>query len=107
MHFKNKMVDYCYYCAESEIVTEAGHFVGPKSTTPLLTDKKGRPLCDFHWWLVFEGPTSRGGISWAEYTETWGKPDLPKLTMPPDTEQAARLASSKKKHGSNRTSEGV
>lgn len=97
MHSKKTMVDYCFYCAESGVVTEAGHFVGPKSTTPLLTDKKGRPLCDFHWWLMYEGPTSEGGISWAEYTETWGKPDLPKLTMPPNSEQAAELADSTKK----------
>jgi len=83
------VVDYCHSCEESGIKTEAGHFVGPKSSRPLLTDKKGRPLCDFHWWLMFEGPSSKGGITWAEYTRKWGKPDLPKLTWPPEEEQEA------------------
>jgi len=92
------MVDYCYSCDESGIKTEAGHFVGPKSSTPLLTDKKGRPLCDFHWWMMFESPASRGGISWTEYTQKWGGPGLPKLTWPPDWEQAVQLRKSGKKH---------
>ena len=92
------MVDYCFSCQADGIETEAGHFVGPKSSTPLLTDKKGRPLCDFHWWLMFEGPASKGGISWTEYTEEWGRPDLPKLTWPPAGEQAAQLAKFSKEH---------
>ena len=92
------MVDYCYSCEESGVETEAGHFVGPKSSTPLLTDKKGRPLCDFHWWLMFESPSTKGGISWAEYTHKWGRPDLPKLTWPPNREQAAQSEKFGKKH---------
>ncbi len=92
------MVDYCYSCAKSRIETEAGHFVGPKSSRPLLTDRRGRPLCDFHWWLMFESPATRGGISWNEYTREWGRPDLPKVTWPPEEEQAAELKRFRKKH---------
>ncbi|MGD0319177.1 MAG: hypothetical protein ABSB56_05740 [Nitrososphaerales archaeon] len=87
----SKMVDYCHSCKESGIGTEAGHFIGPKSSFPLLTDKKGRPLCDFHWWLMFESLPSKGGMTWAEYTEKWGKPDYPKLTWPPEKVQTAGL----------------
>jgi hypothetical protein len=78
------MADYCYICKGSGVETEAGHFVGPKSTRPVLEDKRGRPLCDFHWWLMFESPSSGGGITWAEYTQKWDKPDHPKLTWPAD-----------------------
>ena len=92
------MVDYCSSCLEAGIETEAGHFVGPKSSTPLLTDKKGRPLCDFHWWLKFESPATRGGITWAEYTRKWGKTDLPKLTSPPVQDQAMQLEKFREKH---------
>jgi hypothetical protein len=91
------MVDYCHSCEDSGIKTEAGHFVGPKSSRPLLTDKKGRPLCDFHWWLMFEIMPSEGGMSWAEYTRKWTKPDLPKMTWPPKKVQVAELAKLKKR----------
>lgn len=91
------MAEYCHSCEQSGIQTEAGHFVGPKTSFPLLTDKKGRPLCDFHWWLMFESPGSKGGVTWAEYTHRWTKPSLPKVTWPPESLQEAELANAKKK----------
>jgi len=91
------MADYCYICEGSGVETEAGHFVGPRSTHPLLEDKRGRPLCDFHWWLIFESPSSRGGISWAEYTQKWAKPEYPKLTWPADMKQVVQLKKPRKK----------
>lgn len=91
------MADYCYSCARSGIETKAGHFVGPKSSRPLLTDKKGRPLCDFHWWLMFESSPSKAGMSWAEYVRKWKKPDLPEMTWPPESAQTVEMAKLKKK----------
>jgi hypothetical protein len=91
------LVEYCHLCEESGIKTEAGHFVGPKSSFPLLEDKKGRPLCDFHWWLNFEDPSHRGGMSWDEYTEKWNKPYLPKMTWPPQEARQAELDRAKSK----------
>ena len=93
----NTMVDYCYSCRKSGIETEAGRFIGPKSLFPLLTDKKGRPLCDFHWWLMFEGSPSKGGMTWAKYVQKWSKPDYPKMTWPPKRAQTAELTKLKKK----------
>ncbi len=90
------MADYCHSCEEAGIETEAGHFVGPKTSRPLLTDKKGRPLCDFHWWLMFEGPDSKGGMTWGEYTRRWTKPSLPVVTSPPLNVQASALKRPKK-----------
>jgi len=95
---RKTMVEYCYFCRQAGIETEAGHFVGPKSSTPLLTDKRGRPLCDFHWWLMFESPAFKGGITWTEYNRKWGRPDLPKLTCPPDPEREAQLEEFRMKH---------
>jgi len=89
------MVDYCYSCGEAGIETEAGHFVGPKTSRPLLTDKKGRPLCDFHWWLMFESPDSKGGVTWNEYTRKWTKPSLPVVTSPPASVQTSALTKTK------------
>jgi hypothetical protein len=91
------MVDYCYSCEESGVETEAGHFVGPKSSRPLLTDKRGRPMCDFHWWLMFESPRTRGGVTWDEYVRKWKKPDLPEMTWPPKSLQSTELKKLKKK----------
>jgi len=91
------MVDYCHSCDKSGIKTEAGHFIGPKSSCPPLTDKKGRPLCDFHWWLMFESSPSKGGMTWVEYTRKWGKPDYPKMTWPPEKAPTAGQAKLKKR----------
>jgi hypothetical protein len=94
----NTLVDYCYSCEKSGIETEAGHFIGPKSSFPLLTDKKGRPLCDFHWWLMFESSSSKGGMTWAEYIQKWSKSDYPKMTWPTKRAQTAELRKLKKKY---------
>jgi hypothetical protein len=92
------MSDCCESCEKSGIRTEAGHFIGPKSSRPLLTDKKGRALCDFHWWLMFESSPTKGGSAWDEYIRKWGKPDYPRMTWPPRRAQLAELAKLKKKH---------
>ena len=89
--------DHCYACAKTGIETEAGHFIGPKSSRPLLTDKRGRPLCDFHWWLMFESPWTRGGITWDEYIRKWKKPVFPEVTWPPKSLQTAELKKLKNK----------
>jgi len=89
--------DHCYACAKAGIETEAGHFVGPKSSRPLLTDKMGHPLCDFHWWLKFESPRTRGGITWEQYVRKWNESGLPEVTWPPENLQTAELEKLKRK----------
>jgi hypothetical protein len=95
---EGRTVEYCAYCKKTGQKVEAGHFVGPKSSTPTLVDKRGQALCDFHWWMMFERLPSGKAITWVQYLKKWGKGDYPGLTFPPKQVQNSELAKLKKKH---------